>query len=311
MKVSRIVIFIAGILLTSCTFSKKNKPYLFFEREGYTFSYKLNDPDKTWHLPHGLDEISGLSYIDQEHLACNQDEKGNIYIFNIKDGELEKKIKFAGPGDYEAIETIGDDVWIIKSNGNIYHVRNYLKKKDPKTHEYKTGFTEKNNIEGMGFDPIKKRLLIACKGYPFINKKHKKKAKKFKAIYEFDLKTKKLNKEPVFLIPLDSIIHYKNYNTITRLGVELSSAYDNAEGEVAFKPSGIAVHPLTGNIYVLASVGKALAVLNRNGEILVLVRLDRKIHKQPEGICFSPDGTLYISNEGKKGEGYIMEFDKQ
>jgi len=311
MKVSTIVIFIAGILLTSCTFSKKNKPYIFFAQAGYDFRYKLNDPDKTWYLPHGLAEISGLSYAGNGQLVCNQDEKGNIYLFNTKNGELEKTIKFAGDGDYEAIEITGDDVWVVKSNGNLYHVKNYMKNNKPKVYEYKTPFNEKNNIEGMGFDPSKNRLLIACKGYPFIGKKHKKKAERYKAIYEYNLTTKELNEEPVFLISLDSIGHYKNYNTLTRLGLEISSAYDNAEGEVSFKPSGIAVHPITGNIYVLASVGKALAVLNPEGEMLALIHLDKKIHKQPEGICFSPEGTLYISNEDKGGKGYIMEFDRR
>jgi len=308
MKTNPGVILLMGMLLSACTFSKKNKSYIFFKRPGYVFKYNLNNPDRLWSLPSGLAEISGLSYIDNEHLACNQDEKGNIYLFNTKNGELEKIIKFNGPGDYEAIESVGDDIWIIKSNGNLYHVKNYQKKKKFIVHEYKTAFDSRNNIEGMAYCPIKHSLLIACKGYPFIGNKHKKKAKKYRAVYEFDLKTDKLKKKPVLLISLDSIRYYKNYNTMTQIGVELDSYFDNAEGEVSFKPSGIAVHPLSGNIYVLASVGKALAVFDSDGNMLALIRLDRKIHKQPEGICFSPGGTLYISNEGKGGKGSIMEF---
>ncbi len=308
MNIKLVVILLTSILFSACTFSKKNKQDIFFERHGYTFSYDLNKPNKLWHLPDELAEISGLSFIDKNRLACNQDEKGNIYIFNIKDGKLENKIKFNGSGDYEAIEVVGEDVWIIKSNGHLYRVKNYKKNKNTKTHKHKTSFDKRNNIEGLGYDPVKHRLLIACKGYPFIGNKHKKRADKFKAIYEFDLKKSKLKKKPLFLISLDSIKFYKSDNTITRLGVEISSSFDNSEGDVSFKPSGIAVHPVTGNIYILASVGKSLAVLNPKGKILSLIRLKKEIHKQPEGICFSPEGTLYISNEDKGGRGSIMEF---
>lgn len=308
MNIKLIVILLTSILFSACTFSKKNKQDIFFERRGYAFSYDLNKPDKLWHLPDGLAEISGLSFIDKDRLACNQDEKGNIYIFNIKKGELENKIKFNGSGDYEAIEVVGEDVWIIKSNGYLYRVKDYKKNKSYKEHKYKTSFDERNNIEGLGYDPVKHRVLIACKGYPFIGNKHKKRTDKFKAVYEFDLKNNKLNKKPVFLISLDSVRYYKSYNTITRLGVEISSSFDSSEGDASFKPSGIAVHPVTGNIYVLASVGKSLIVLNPQGEILALIRLKKEIHKQPEGICFSPEGTLYISNEDKGGRGSIMVF---
>ena len=38
--------------------------------------------------------------------------------------------------------------------------------------------------------------------------------------------------------------------------------------------------------------------------------IDKELMPQPEGICFSPEGKLYISSEGKKGEpGNLFEFD--
>jgi uncharacterized protein YjiK len=30
--------------------------------------------------------------------------------------------------------------------------------------------------------------------------------------------------------------------------------------------------------------------------------------KQPEGICFAPEGDLYISSEGRGADGFILRF---
>jgi uncharacterized protein YjiK len=43
--------------------------------------------------------------------------------------------------------------------------------------------------------------------------------------------------------------------------------------------------------------------------MLAMVKLRSKVHAQPEGICFSPDGTLYISNEGDGGDATILQFE--
>lgn len=77
---------------------------------------------------------------------------------------------------------------------------------------------------------------------------------------------------------------------------------------IPFKPSGIAVHPKSNDIYIIGSVGKMMVVLNHTGEIKNLIPLNPKIFWQPEGICFSPDGDLYISSEGRGKAGYILKF---
>jgi uncharacterized protein YjiK len=76
----------------------------------------------------------------------------------------------------------------------------------------------------------------------------------------------------------------------------------------AFSPSGIAIHPNTELVYILSSVGKLLVILTPNGSIHHIEKLNKEIHKQPEGICFEKDGTLWISTEGKGGTAKIFEF---
>jgi len=66
-----------------------------------------------------------------------------------------------------------------------------------------------------------------------------------------------------------------------------------------FSPSGIAIHPTTYQIYILSSQGKTLSIFDSSKKLVAIIFLNKKEHLQPEGICFSPDGDLFISNEGK------------
>lgn len=303
LKLTLIIIF---SIITCMLYTQENDKYKLFEHKDYRFTYSMNEPNKSWDLPKKLVEISGLSYIDKHRLACVQDEKGNIYIFNSKSGEVEQKIDFGDDGDYEAVEIIGDDAWVLKSNGTLYKTKNYLKEVEPKIKKYTTALSGKNDAEGLAYDPINQNLLIACKGHPFVDEKA---GKEFKAIYTFNLETKLLELKPFLLIEMDTIKFYKNYNTLTQLGVELLAYFDSSTGDLSFQPSGIAIHPKTGNIYILASVGNLLLVFSRDGEMLAIIDLKSKVHPQPEGICFDPDGTLFISNEGDEGEGTILKFE--
>jgi len=52
-----------------------------------------------------------------------------------------------------------------------------------------------------------------------------------------------------------------------------------------------------------------LLILSKDGAKEALVDLSPSLYKQPEGICFTPDGNLFISSEGDGGDGYILKFD--
>ena len=81
--------------------------------------YDLSSPDTVLNLPADLAEISGLSYLDENHLAAVQDEKGKIFIIDIRDGTITREIKFGKKGDYAGIEIVQGSVYVVKSNGDI------------------------------------------------------------------------------------------------------------------------------------------------------------------------------------------------
>jgi len=279
---------IQTILILSCltACSQDYTENVLYERAGYKFPYRLADPDRSWKLPKSLVEISGLSFIDNNRLACIQDENGIIYIFNQTEGKVEQEIYFGDNGDYEDIGIINNDAWVLKSNGTLYEVVDYLKQGKPTVNKYPTALSGANDTEGLAYDQVNKGLLIACKGYPLSDNII---GKQGKAIYSFDLENKFFDLKPFFLINVDTIKYYK--------------------GDGTFAPSGIAIHPITGNIFILGSVGKLLLVLSRKGEMMAMIKLNPKIFRQPEGICFSPDGTMYISSEGDGMEGTLLKFE--
>jgi uncharacterized protein YjiK len=273
--------------------------------EKFNFEYNLDKPDARFKLPDYLEEISGLSYYGKGKIACVQDEKANIYVLNLEQEKITKKYDFGDNADYEDIAIVENTAYVLRSNGQIFRVKDF-KKKNRKVIKYKTQLNEKNDTEGIAFDPLSNSLLITCKGSPSLDKE--KKFEGYKAVYMFDLDKEVLDEDPRFLIDLERLDSYIDHNAFTKFSIKVAKMFHLIESETSFGPSGIAIHPQTGEIYIISSVGKLLIVINRRGKVLNVTELDPKIFRQPEGICFSPSGDLYISSEGQGGKGYILKF---
>jgi uncharacterized protein YjiK len=267
--------------------------------------YALGNPDQKFTMPASLEEISGISWTGKGTLACIQDENGIIYCYNLEKEKVVSEVKFGKDGDYEDISVVKNTAYVLKSNGHIFRVKNFKKDKI-KVKRYKTLLSKKNDAEGMFYDSSENRLLIACKGSPSFEKENPYKG--YRAVYSFDLETKQMLEEPAYLIDLRKIDSYKDQGNFTQFSSKLAKILGITDPYASFRPSGIAIHPLTDEIYIISSVGKLLAVLDREGLILDVHALDPNLFRQPEGICFSPEGDLYISNEGKGGKGYILKF---
>ena len=272
------ILFFCLTLLYACEPKKKSQD----KSETTTFQninlpYNFEEPTEKYVLPDKLKEISGLSYFKNNQLVCVNDEVGKIFIYDINEKKIVNNIPFGKDGDYEGVEVVGDEVFVLKSNGKLkgFKIGEAFEREidcsEPEVIEY----------EGLGYNPKSKRLLLVAK-------ERVKSVDDKKMIYAYDFDRKVLFKHIV--IPQEQVT-------------------DDANGK-DFKPSGIAVHPKTGQTFIIASNGKKLLVLSEKGQKQALVSLNPKIYRQPEGICFSPDGDLFISSEGKDGDGYILRFSK-
>lgn len=246
------------------------------------FPYDLLEPNNKYVLPESLEEISGLTYYAPNQLACLNDEHGRMYVFDTREKEIVHRVRFAGTGDFEGIEKVGNEIFAIKSNGNLYRFNEDISGEVVKI---TTPFKSENNVEGLGYDPISGNLLIALKDKGGVDGKKE----KGKTVFGFHIATKSFSEAPLYII---------KDKDIERV---LGKSKD-------IKPSGIAVHPISGDIYVLASVGRVLIVFNRDGSPKNLSALKRSLFPQPEGITFSPNGDLFISNEREGEGGTILHF---
>ncbi|OEK07479.1 SdiA-regulated domain-containing protein [Roseivirga misakiensis] len=251
-------------------------------QEQNKLSYDINNPDERFVLPEYLEEVSGLTYYQKDQLAMLNDEKGRMYVLDLNTKKIIHRVRFEGNGDFEGIERVGDYIYAIESNGKLYR---FNVKMEGVVEKIKTPFDSDNNVEGLGYDPQTNHLLIALKDEGDI----KEVSVKGKAIYGFHLPSEEFKKTP---------LHVVKHKDLERV---LGDKYK-------FKPSGVAVHPITREVYIIAAAGQALLVCSPSGEPLHLSKLKSRIFPQPEGIAFSPNGDMFISNEVDGEGGIILKF---
>lgn len=241
----------------------------------------------TWLLPKNLLEISGISWVDADHFACVQDELGTVYLYNVRQNKIDQEIPFGPNGDYEGITVVGRTIYVLRADGVLFGIENYSGDK-PGVKMYKTSLTKKQDSESLAYDKKNNRLLIAEKEVD------DKDAPDFKAIYAFDLTTKTMLAAPVYKIDLKD---------------EIFDDLKKNKAKNSISPSDIGIHPIDGNLYILEGTKPKLLIMSPAGKMLSLYELDDTNFPQPEGLTFSPDGKLYISNEGNKKEGNILQVE--
>lgn len=235
-----------------------------------------------WELPSDLKEVSGITYIDDQRFACIQDEDGKIFIYNRASNKIENEIPFGVMGDYEDIAVKDNMAYVVRADGRLFEVDMNSGKNSVK--EYKTFLTVEHDVEGLCYDKNNNRLLLAIKddepGKP-----------DYKGIYAFDLAKKAFIKEPVFKIDLKNEVFY----SVRKKNKTLM-------------PSAIGINAKTNEIFITDGPKAMLLILDNSGNIKKLYRLGKDF-AQPEGITFSPQGEIFISNEGTKQPGNILKVE--
>ena len=267
-----LLVFIV-LMLSNCQEKGSNEFY------NYNLNKRNNIKIK---LPEELSEISGLAYLDIDHIIAHNDEEGIVYKIKRTSGEVVNKFVLGDKvfkKDFEGIALVEDTLYLVTSNGVLYKYPGFAANNFTEFEKIKTGLKTENNVEGLCYDEDTQSLLLACKDKPG------KVYKGNKAVYSFNLENMMLETKPRFLISLR----------------KLRDKYDIKD----FSPSGIEIHPTSGNFFIISANNNSLIEITPDGKILAAVKLYKKYHKQPEGITILPDGSLIIADEGNGSKGYI------
>jgi len=265
-------------------------------------NYNLSKPDKTYILPHELNEISGLTETGEASFACIQDESGILYSYDLLKEQIIKEFPFYGNGDYEGIANTGNSVFVLRSDGKLFEITG-SESEESKTESFSTGIPSNNN-EGLCFDKAANRLLIAPKSEPGKNSGNKDK----RFIYAFDLKSKRLIENPVYTFNLSLIRKFAEENKVT-VSKNGGKKGDKDEPDIAFRPSAIGINPITNKLYLISGMEKLLFVFDIKGNIEFMTKLNKDLFNQPEGITFLKNGDLLISNEkGQEKRATVLRF---
>ncbi len=257
-------------------------------------------------LPKSLREISGMVAIDDERVACVQDEKGNLYEARLKDGELLGKRALLPDGDYEGLARVDDAWFFARSDGALLRVRE-ADGRAPVVDTFVLDLPQKD-LEALSLDPAAEgraaRLLVAGKEPPEGSKQER----DLRFVFAFDLERERLDGKPAWELSRKAI-----RAAVAELQ-EAARARNAPDDRPAPKPklqlhvSELAVQPDTGLLWILSGPDRALLAVDRDGALRTFVVFDEASLPQPEAIAFLPCGDLVVASEGKGGPAVVARF---
>ena len=246
--------------------------------------YNLNKPEVI-KLPIELDEISGLAYSRKDaSLFAINDERGFLYKINPQQPDQIERWPFAEGADYEDLVLLPPYFFVMTSKGAFKVFRFATGSSDlAQAFDIPPPVQSGNEFEACYWSGRFQRIMMVCKGC-------KGDSKDSNTVFELDPRTSIWTRSAMGV----------NSNEIALL---------LNKDEIRFKPSAAAIHPLTGEVYMVSAVNKLLVVTSSKGNVKNVYPLDHGLFKQPEGIAFSPTGTMFISNEAADiGVANILVF---
>lgn len=243
------------------------------------FPFNFLKPAKIFDLPDILREISGIAMYSADEIYCIQDEAGILFSYNLATEKISEMLRFTDTGDFEDVTLGAGEVFLLRSDGTVF---SFNPKNFNGTAKQTIVPTQSINIEGLFFDMQNGTLLAASKSEPVNG------AKNIREIHQTS--PGKMFDSSVFLkIDTDEIndLLKKSYPILME------------ETTVEFNPSAIAIHPVTGELFVLSASDRLLAVF-KNKKLKKVIPLPSEMYHKPEGLSFTPNGDLYISSEGIK-----------
>ena len=245
--------------------------------------YNLNRPS-VLKLPSALDEISGIVYYpkDKSLLAIN-DEVGWLYKIHLSEDPDIQKWKYSNGADFEDLVLVDSIFYVLESNGNLIRF-NFIRPDSVDAKEYIFPAPGKNEFEILYYHPQENKLILLCKDCEIDSKNSL-------TAYAFDLDSLAYTSTPSYVIDIKKVEDLLD------------------EKRLRFKPSAAAIHPITKELFIISSINKVLVIADLKGIPKKVYKISPRLYKQPEGLTFTSNGDLFISNESADlGAANILFF---
>ncbi len=262
--------------------------------------YDYAAPTRSFALPRDLTELSALTDVDAHTVAGVQDEQGIVFFIDVRTGRVTHRVPFGERGDYEGLTRVGPALWVLRSDGWLGEIA-----QEGSRFAIRREFTLRlahQDFEGLGYDPQRKRLLVAPKDRP----KGSKEDKARRRVYLFDPQTG----ETEAAFALDTTLHRMRGDAMVR-GLHLpekTTKKGKTKTDLKLNFSSIALHPITGHLYALSATDDALFAFDREGQLVESHLFRGPGMQQVEGMTFLPSGDLVIASEGVKRPSQLQVF---
>ena len=236
-----------------------------------------------WVMPKELRELSGLALTPNGQLLTHGDEQALIYVIDPLTGIITSRFHVGRGirGDFEGITTNGEEVWLLQSNGKLYHF-----KQGPDGSRVPYVVRDSNlgkecEFEGVAYQADSAWLVMPCK---HITKKGVSDEQLLIYRVRFDGPQVSVSE---LSIPIEAVIGENKWKK--------------------FEASDITIDPTTGNYVIIASQQKGLVVITPAGEVIRSEPLHGR-HPQAEGVAITRDNILIVSDEATEEPAFISLY---
>jgi len=259
-------------------------------QQGKDLPYDLNNPDLVIYPGSFLENIVGLDIYSDREVAIVPESPGIIYMIDHKKSKISGQWRTVSRGKTSGLAIHSNTVFQVKTNGMIYGKR-YIDTRKPKTLKTNPLLPGKTEPYGLAMDRRMQRLLLVCKnpvvqGVPMKN---------YCGVYRFNPYTRQDSSELICVVDLRPVNKAGNPATRSMVYGTFNTDKDRREKPKLFSPSGLGLHPVTDELYILSAESNQLIVTNQEGELQHMVKLDDELFQQCEAMTIGEDGMLYIS----------------
>jgi len=262
-------------------FSCKPKKFIYKSPPHYNFGQYV--PFK---LDIAIKEISGIVWdTEQNQFIAHNDEKGQIYFLDRGGGAIIGTPYIFNPskGDYEDIAMIGEEVYVLISDGTIYKIGMDSTGKRNSTDLGKIGLSGKNDFETLYYDAERKALVMICKNCESDNKQTV-------SAFAYYPDSAGFVTKPIYTLDAAKIKQLSPRQTSK------------------FQPSAARIHPILKKIFIISSASNQLVIADTSGAVEGVYMLAKKLFPQPEGLTFKSNGEMFIANEGVTAKATLLKF---